>query len=160
MVKITADYAPTKPGKVEYTVNIPSKEYELTDDEITALLNLSVQTPEQLAESRADYEAKRAQNPYLPVFEDYFVSGHNLLNIFKYTPEKRTGNTSMSNQTSSVVVVENENDDDLSLTAPAQEREIAPNVQPSGKLGRPKASVAPVAVFESTTEDDVDEWGL
>jgi len=166
MVKVTADYAPTKPGKVEYTVNIPSKEYELTEDEIKTLMALNPQTSEQLKEAREDYEVKRSKNPYLPLFEDFFVGGHNLLNIFKYTPPK-TGTSGTSNsgqsrtETSNVATITVDNDDDLTLSATANTTHEPVSEPTTSHRGRPKTvSAATATVFEDIVEDEKDEWEL
>jgi len=151
MVKVTADYAESKPGKVEYTVNIPSKEYELTEDEIAALMALNPLTPEQIQDAREYYEAKRTQNPYLPPFEPFFVAGHNLFNIFKYTPVKTEARSSYGQQRSSAVVeIDN---DDLDLSAPAP-------TPATGKVGRPSKASQTATVFTDVVEDKEDDWDL
>jgi len=159
MVKITAEYNGTKPGKVEYTVNIPSKEYELTDEEISELLSLNPQTPEQIAQAREEYNEKRKQNPYLPVFEDFFVGGHNLMNIFKYTPIKTEAKDSAGSTQSRAAVETVDIDDDLSLSTTPEP--VTPKVSSTVKPGpgRPKATPA-ATVFTEVAEDDEDSWDL
>ena len=155
-VWITADFAPSKPGSVEYTVNVKNKNADLTEDEIDALLALSQQTPEQIKEARDVYEERRALNPYLPEFEDFFVGGHNILNIFKYTPIRTEARSNTAPTPTSIPVSA-----PTSVSVPVDEDEDL-ELAPVAPAKQPKQSKTPVAaaVFADAADEEEDDWGI
>jgi hypothetical protein len=84
--RVTCHMDPKAPGGVRYEVNILSKNKELTEEEIEALKAAGCPSDEDLKKYRKEYEERMEGDPYLPPFEDFFEYGHNLRNIFKYTP--------------------------------------------------------------------------
>lgn len=85
-VRVTCHKDTKAQGGVRYEVNVLSVEKEITDEEIEALKSIHCPSDEEIAEYKAEYTARRAEDPRLPKFQEWFAYGHNIQNIFKYTP--------------------------------------------------------------------------
>lgn len=98
-VKIKAKANPQTLGGVDYIVSINPKPSKLTDEEIELLKSVGVPKDDEIANERAHYETDRKNDPQLPEWEDWYLFGYNISNIFKPTPLK----TDASGASSSVV---------------------------------------------------------
>ena len=92
-IKIKAKSNPQALGGVEYTVSFNPKVSKLKDEEVELLREIGAPKDEEIAAEKAKFEADRKNDPQLPEWEDWYLFGYNVSNIFKPTPLKTEAST-------------------------------------------------------------------
>lgn len=121
-VKIKAKVNAQALGGVEYVVSVSPKVSKLTDEEIELLRAVGAPKDEEIAQEKALFELDRKDDPQLPEWEDWYLFGYNISNIFKPTPIKThsSGDSSAVESTdSNELLIEEEPPATVAVTKPA-----------------------------------------
>lgn len=153
-VKIKAKSNPQALGGVEYVVSVNPKPSKVTDEEIELLKSVGAPKDEEIANERARYELDRKDDPQLPEWEDWYLFGYNISNIFKPTPLK----TEASGAPDSVAESTDSNelliDEPEAVATPAPKAKAAPKAKVAAtELANPFEEDSAVAVAESDEPD-------
>ena len=159
-VRIKAKHNPSVIGNVEYTVSVAPRPSKVTPEEIELLKAAGMPKEEEIANERALYEADRVNDPQLPEWEDWFLYGYNLSQIFKPTPLRTESDGGANASTEETDVAELELD--------AVEPVAVEPAKPATTSKTKKAPAAPEAelanpfddVFEDAAEETTDgpDW--
>lgn len=144
-VRVIAHRDSKAPGRVRYEVNILTRETTLTEEEIKALGEIYSPNAEEMAKCRKAYEERKASDRRLPDFEEFFEQGHNLQNIFKYTPPILDDEPAQAQTTSTATV---HVPDETESQEEAAESTDASSTQ------------AMASVFSNLGEEEPDDWEL
>jgi hypothetical protein len=143
------------PQSVEYTVTVGSKEIKVTDEMIETLKAAGEPDPKVLEEERNNYNADRAEDPTMPVWEDFFTYGYDLKKIFKFQPIK-TNEPSESSSDSYVVRAPVEQPKPVALK---NEQEDEEDIEPVVTIPKAKAKKPVVEEDEdSDNNESSDDW--
>jgi len=137
-VKIKAKANPSVIGGVEYTVSVAPRKSQVTDEEIELLRALGTPKEDELANERAKFEEDRKDDTQLPEWEDWYLFGYNVAQIFKPTPLKTEA--SASTAPSSVVEATDVEElvlDDTEAPTPAAKAPVKTAKAPAAELANP-----------------------
>lgn len=155
-VKIKAKANPQALGGVEYVVSVNPKKSKVTDEEIELLKSIGTPKDDEIANERARYELDRKSDPQLPEWEDWYLFGHNISNIFKPTPIKTEASSAPE------TVAESTNSDELLIgepevvVAPAKAAKTTAKAKPAAELANPFEEEDGGAVAVATEGDEPD----
>lgn len=162
-VRIKAKANPQALGGVEYVVSVAPRPSKVTEEEIEMLAAIGTPKPEEIANERAAYEALRQEDPQLPDWEDWFLYGYNLSNIFKPTPIKTESNTApaaTAEATDSEELVIDDTPEPVAAApakAPTKTKKAAS--APAEELANPfDEEEGAVAVAVASDEDGEPDW--
>lgn len=155
-VKIKAKSNPQALGGVEYVVSVNPKPSKVTDEEIELLKSVGVPKDEEIANERARYELDRKNDPQLPEWEDWYLFGYNISNIFKPTPLKTEASSSAPE-----AVTESTDSNELLIDEPEAVATPTPKAKTAQKAKTAAAEL--VNPFDedsavAVTESDEPDW--
>jgi len=159
-VKIKAKANPQALGGVEYVVAVNPRKSQITDEEIELLRAIGTPTDEEIAAEKALYEQDRKEDPQLPEWEDWYLYGYKLGQIFKPTPVKTEASGN-----SAPATVESTSSDELVIDdEPAPAAPVTAAGKPKGKKAAPAAELANPfddddgAVAVAVATEDEPDW--
>jgi len=149
-VKIKAIRNPNALGGVEYKVSVTKKKTAVTEEEIEMLKSIYTPKPEELEAEREAWEKAREENPelQLPEWQDWFMYGYNLGNIFKPTPV-RTEEAQTAQPTTNATELEVGGEDD--------EEETPAPAAPKATNGKAKSSASTSSRKAAAPVEDEDD---
>ena len=108
-VKIIAEATGKQPPlSVDYKILFESKPTYIDDDMIELLRKAGDPSTEKLVRERTRYEKERKNDPLMPEWEDFFVYGFSLEQIYKFTPVASDESDTVSIPSKPVVEEEDE----------------------------------------------------
>jgi hypothetical protein len=110
-VKIKAKSNPKALGGVDYVVSINPRPSVVTEEEIEMLRAVGTPKTEDLDAERAAFDKIRKGDPQLPEWQDWYLYGYNVSNIFKHTPVR----TEAAGTSAPAVAAESTDSDELVL---------------------------------------------
>jgi hypothetical protein len=151
-IKIKAKANPNNAmGGVDYVISVNPKKTQVTDEEIAMLKALGCPTDEEIANERATYEKDRKEDTQLPEWDDWYLYGYNIANIFKPTPIK-TGDGSAT--AAPAAKAESTHSDELVIDEAPEPVAAAPKAAKAAKT--PKAAPAELAnPFDEDSDSSV-----
>lgn len=149
-VKIKAKANPSNAmGGVDYVISVHPKKTQVTEEEIAMLKALGCPTDEEIANERAAYEKDRKVDTQLPEWEDWYLYGYNISNIFKPTPIK-TGDGS----TAPAAKSESTHSDELVIDETPEP--VAPAVAPKAAKAVKTPETAPAELANPFDDEEAD----
>ena len=137
-------------------VSVNPKPSKVTDEEIELLKSVGVPKDEEIANERARYELDRKNDPQLPEWEDWYLFGYNISNIFKPTPLKTEASSSAPE-----AVTESTDSNELLIDEPEAVATPTPKAKTAQKAKTAAAEL--VNPFDedsavAVTESDEPDW--
>jgi hypothetical protein len=147
-VKIKAKANPNALGGVDYVVSINPRPSVITEEEIELLRSVGTPKPEDLEAELKAFELSKKSDPQLPEWNDWYLYGYNVSNIFKHTPVK----TEAANTAAPATTAEATSSDELVI----DDEEPAPVATPA-KAKTTKKAAAPEPEIANPFQDDDSE---